>query len=383
MKVRSILLAGGLLVLAVVAFGVMVLFKPQPPKVVPVPVRTVVEVMAVELGEHAVRVPTQGRIEPLTETEAASEVAGRIVAVSEAFHAGGGFQAGDVLLEIDPSDYEAALAQAQARLSEARLALENEQARAEQAQRDWKRLAPNERPGPLAQRLPHLAMAQAGVDAADAAVRKAQHDLERTKLRAPYQGRIKAKRADLGDYVSPGTPLADLWRSDVFEVRLPVSLDQFAFIDAASEPEAALATTSGPQKTEWLSKIVRTEGIVDPATRTVSLVARLTNPSPSPLPGLFVNASVEGRLLKNVATIPRRALHGPGRIVIVDRENTLRFRDVNVAWTTPEHAVIDRGLVNGERVCLTALAAVVEGMPVEPIPAATRQPSVTSAENRP
>jgi RND family efflux transporter MFP subunit len=376
-------MASGMLILAVVAVGVMVLFKPQPPKVVPVPERTVVEVMPVELGEHQVRVPTQGRIEPLTETKAASEVAGRIISVSAAFHAGGGFQADDVLVEIDPSDYEAALAQAQARLSEARLALENEQARAEQAQRDWKRLAPNEKPGALAQRLPHLAVAQAGVEAAEAAVEKARHDLDGTKLRAPYPGRIKAKRADLGDYVSPGTPLADLWRSDVFEVRLPVSLDQFAFIDADTEPDATLVTTAGPQKSEWQSKIVRTEGIVDPATRTVSLVARLSSPSPAPLPGLFVKAGVEGRLLKNVAAIPRRALHGPGRVVIVDRENTLRFRDVNVVWSTPDQAVIDRGLTIGDRVCLTGLAAVVEGMPVEPIPAVTRQPSVTKAENQP
>jgi RND family efflux transporter MFP subunit len=214
-----------------------------------------------------------------------------------------------------------------------------------------------------------LAAAQAAVDGAAAAVVKAQHDVERTKLKAPYQGLIKAKRADLGDYVSAGTPLADLWRSDIFEVRLPVSLEQFAFIDVGAQPEALLAAAAGPQAGEWQSEIVRTEGLVDPATRTVSLVARMTSPSPPPLPGLFVHASVTGKLLKDVVTIPRRALVTSGRVVLVDPDNTLRFRDVHVAWSTADLAVIDQGLEQGERVCLTALAAVVEGMPVEPIAA--------------
>jgi RND family efflux transporter MFP subunit len=232
-------------------------------------------------------------------------------------------------------------------------------------------------------RLPHLASAEAKVKAAEAAVERGKRELERTVLRAPYQGRVKSKRVDLGDYVMPGTPLADLWRSDVFEVRLPVSVDEFALVELPSEPQAVLQTTAGTS-TQWTAKLVRSEGIVDPGTRSISLVARLEQPSPAPLPGTFVKAAVDGRTLKKVASVPRRALVGPARVIMVDAENKLRFRDVHIAWSNPQRVFIDEGLRDGERVCLTALPAVIEGMPVDVLSAPPEpQPSVTQRGSQP
>jgi RND family efflux transporter MFP subunit len=358
------ILAAALLVVAVVAFSIMQKFRPQPPKAEPIVVKTTVEALTVRLSDHPVVLPTQGFIEPLTETKAAAEVAGRIISVSPQFRAGGQFQAGDALLEIDPADYQSALAQAESVLADARLSLVNEEARAEQAKRDWKRLAPSETPGPLVLRLPHLASAQAKVKAAEAAVERAKRDFERTILRAPYPGRVKSQRVDLGDYVIPGTQLAELWRSDIFEVRLPVSVNEYSLIDLPAVPKAVLQTTAGAN-TQWTAKIVRSEGVVDQGTRTVSLVAQLENPSPEPLPGTFLKAGVEGRTLKNVASVPRRALLGPARVVIIDSENKLRLRDVHIAWSNPQRVFIDEGLRESERVCLTALPAVIEGMPVD------------------
>lgn len=363
---RQALVALGLIVAGAGLSALMFSLRREPPRAARVETRTAVEVVSVVLADHPVLVPSQGLIAPVTETKAASEVAGRILAVSPDFVVGGRFREGDVLVEIDPSDFAAAVAQAEGAVAEAGLALVNEQARAEQARRDWARLEPGKKPGPLVLREPHVAAATARLAAAEAALEKARRDLDRTKIRAPYPGMVKAKRADLGDYVAPGTPLADLWRSDVFEVRLPVTVAEAAFIDLEGRPTAVLSDG----RHEWPAPVVRTEGMVDPGTRTTALIARLERPDPPPAPGLFVKARVTGRTLTGVASLPRRVLHGPDRVVIVDPAGTLRFRKVTVAWQESGTVHVNAGLQAGDRVVLTALAAVVEGMPVEVLDAA-------------
>lgn len=366
--------------------GLLFSLRREPPRATRLEQRTSVEVVTVALADHPVQVHTQGFFAPVTETKAASEVAGRILAVSPQFVVGGSFEEGEVLVEIDPSDFAAAVAQAEGAVAEATLALANEKARADQARRDWARLEPGEKPGPLVLREPHVAAATARLTAAEAALDKARRDLNRTKIRAPYPGLVKAKRADLGDYVAPGTPLADLWRSDAFEIRLPVTVAEAALIDFAAGPAAVLSDG----RREWSAPIVRTEGVVDPATRTTALIARLERPAPAPAPGLFVKARVNGRTLPRVASIPRRALNGPDRVVIVDEAGTLRFRSVTISWQEAGTVHIAAGLQAGDRVVLTALAAVVEGMPVEVLdappasatpaadgPAQARQPGKT------
>jgi membrane fusion protein, multidrug efflux system len=372
------LLALGLLGAGLGLSSLLFSLRKEPPRATRIEQRTAVEVLTVALTDHPVQVLTQGFFAPVTETKAASEVAGRILAVSPLFVVGGSFQEGEVLVEIDPSDFAAAVAQAEGTVAEASLALVNEKARADQARRDWARLEPGEKPGPLVLREPHVAAATARLTAAEAALEKARRDLDRTKIRAPYPGLVRAKRADLGDYVAPGTPLADLWRSDVFEIRLPVTVAESSFIDLASGPTAVL---SDGQR-EWTAPIVRTEGIVDPATRTTALIARLERPEPAPTPGLFVKARVNGRTLAGVASIPRRALNGPDRVVIVDAAGTLRFRTVTIAWQETGTVHINGGLQSGDRVVLTALAAVVEGMPVEVLDAPPVTPSRGPAQAR-
>ena len=361
---RHALLAVGLLGAGIAASALMISSRKPPPRSTRHEHRTAVEVLTVALKDHPVVIRTQGFFAPVTETKAASEVAGRILAVSPEFVLGGRFQEGDVLVEIDPSDFVAAVAQAEGALAEASLTLANEKARADQARRDWARLEPGEKPGPLVLREPHLAAASARVTAAQAALEKARRDLDRTKVRAPYPGLIKAKRADVGDYVAPGTPLADLWRSDVFEIRLPVSVAEAQFVDVPARPEAVLS--DGVR--EWKAPVVRTEGIVDPSTRSTALIARLDRPEPAPTPGLFVKAGVQGRTLAGVAAIPRRALVGEDRVVVVDGKGTLRFRPVTIAWQESGVVLVSAGLASGDRVVLTALAAVVEGMPVDVLP---------------
>lgn len=360
----SVILIAAMLVGAVAIVLTMVRLKPKPPHAPPEINLVAVEALTVSLIDHPVQVLTQGAFQPLTETKLASEVSGRIVSVAPNFQAGGQFAEGGILLEIDPSNYIAAAADAESALADARLAIVSEQARADQARRDWERLAPKEKPGDLVLRVPQLASVRAKLIAAEAALEKARHDLDRTKVQAPYPCSVKTKKSDLGDYVVPGTALAEVWRSDVIEVRLPVGLDQLALVDIDAQPPVVLSAAGQ----EWAGKVVRSEGVVDTSMRSVFLVARLDTSAVPATPGLFAKGRIAGRTLKNVASVPRKAFLDGERLVVIDPQNTLRFRTVKAAWSEAERVFVAEGLQPGDRVCVTAVAAVVEGMPVRVLP---------------
>jgi multidrug efflux system membrane fusion protein len=221
-----------LLVLGVSAWLGMELLGsgPQPVRKPPKPTLPVVETFTVQAADYTVRVPSYGTVAPRTQSTLIPEVAGRIVEVAPAFRAGGFFEAGDLLLRIDPTDYQNAVVVARAELAQARLNLREEQAQGAQAQRDWQQLQMPGEPGDLARREPQLESRRAEVAAAEARLRQAQTALARTRIGAPYAGRVLEKRVDVGQYVSPGNVLATLYAVDYVEVRLPLSDRQAAFV---------------------------------------------------------------------------------------------------------------------------------------------------------
>jgi RND family efflux transporter MFP subunit len=210
-------------------------------------------------------------------------------------------------------------------------------------------------------------------------VEKARADLDRTRVRVPYPGRVREKLVDVGRYVSPGTPIARVYATDAVEVRLPVPADEIGFLDfpfgAAAVPDGPrvlLRARLGTGLSEWVGRVVRTEGEVDPRTRMVNVVARVEDPygkgaaaDGNPLAvGLFVEARIEGRTARDVVVIPRSALRGKSGVLVVDAEDRLRPRQVEVVRVDRERAVIGAGLEAGERVCLSAIEVAVDGMQV-------------------
>ncbi|MCU0794848.1 MAG: efflux RND transporter periplasmic adaptor subunit [Akkermansiaceae bacterium] len=324
-----------------------------------------VETITARKADLQVSIPAQGTIEPATLTRAAAEVEGTVIAVSPEFEAGGNFKAGDVLLEIDPSDYKAALAQAEASLADAKLAVVQEEMKAEQAKRDWERIAtPGQQPNDLVLRIPQLAAARARVDAAQAAVEKAIRDLERTKLRAPYDGRIRRKLVDLGTHVGKGTGLAEFYATGSLEVRLPIPRQDAAFFDPAGQ-EITLHETGG-QKRSWKAVIDRTEGEIQRENRSIVVVARIDGSTPdAPLPGQFVHTHIAGRTLPDLVRVPRRAFVKSDRVMVVGDGHTVTTREVKILRTEKEEVLVSEGIEDGEQLCVTALTAVIEGMEVK------------------
>ncbi|MDZ7783715.1 MAG: hypothetical protein U5K56_12530 [Halioglobus sp.] len=204
------------------AYGLLV-GKPEPePEPPPVLAPPLVEVMVADPQQRALSVQTQGTVRPQREIELVSRVSGRVERVAEHFAEGGFILAGQELVKIEDVDYELAIVRAQSQVAAAEQRLAEERGRARQARREWRELG-SEEANELFLRRPQIAAAQASLESARADLRAARLDLERTSVAVPFNGRVSQKHVDIGQFVSPGTPIAAVYSTDVVEVRLPLT----------------------------------------------------------------------------------------------------------------------------------------------------------------
>lgn len=342
--------------------------KEAPPKVIPV-----VRVITAESAPYQHFVETQGRVEPARVTQAAAEVMGRVVDVSDKFKSGGVFKEKEVMLEIDSADYIAAVASAKATLADAQLLLEQEQARAEQARRDWAKLGRGT-PSDLVLRVPQIESAKARVTAADAAVKKAVRDLERTKLRAPYDCRVEKTYTDLGSYITPGVRLADLYSRANFEVRMPVTLQELGYLKQGNEgvigSDVSIVADVAGSALEWNGKIIRSEGMVDRSTMTMHVVMAVAPNKESeryayPPAGMVVKSKITGRQVTGVTEIPRSAVREDNTVLTLTAESKLKIVPVQLARTMETTVLVSSGLPDGTRVITSPIEMAVNGMELE------------------
>ncbi|PSJ18778.1 efflux RND transporter periplasmic adaptor subunit [Nitrosomonas supralitoralis] len=349
-----------------------------------------VQYIQVKPERRRMDVRSQGRVMAQTEIDLVTGVSGNIVKVSPQFVSGGFFKKGDLLVSIDPAEYDLRVAQAQARVMEAQYQLTREEAEAEQAHDEWQQLGQGD-PNPLSLRIPQLKEKRAKLAAEQEELRNARLLRQRTDIRAPFNGRVRNKEIGLGQYIDEGRILGRIYSSDMAEVRLPISTQELAFInipDLLNQNQATPKTTvqltanyQGQQQT-WLGHIVRSEGVIDQDTGMIIVIAQVADPfgltilnnqavdekSPTAiLPvGLFVEATIEGRWFDDLVVLPSGALHKDQYVVIIDPENRLRFRSVVVFKREREQVIIKGGLNEGERILTAGFHHPVEEMEVTP-----------------
>ncbi len=379
----KIILPLGLLGFALIAAAVMIHLRPDAQTHLPPEFAPLIRVLEAQSEDRILSVRTHGTVSPRTESTVISEVPGRIVEVAPSFAGGGFFEEGEILVRIDRRDYELALVQARGVVAQAKVRAELEKNQAELAREEWAELGQGEG-SPLATRELQLEEARAAYAAALAAQKKAELNLSRTEIRAPYDGRVRRKMADVGQYVMPGIPVAVVYAVDYAEVRLPLPDRQLAFIDVALDFGADPSTTGAPEvrlsaefageQYQWIGQIGRVEGEVDPLSRMVHVVAQVADPygrhgvrpgGELPLSvGMFVEAEITGRLVKDAFLLPRNALRSGSRVIVVDKESRLRFRDVNVLREEHDKVVVTGGLANGDLICISAIDIATDGMKV-------------------
>ncbi len=375
-----------ILLLAVGLYAFMQVTAAQP-ETKPIPEKEVsVSYVVAQAQTVTMHVLTRGTVEPSIQTDLTAEVTGRIISVAPEFHVGGTFRKGDLMLEIESHDHQAAVIQARAVMAQARLNLAAEQAQARQARRDWNELSMG-KPTDLALRRPQLAQAQAEVAAGQANLAKAERDLARTQITAPYDLMVQSKQADPNQYVMPGTPLARVFALEAAHIRLPLTEDQLSRIDVpalgirASQPNSGLpvlltAFIAG-RRQDWKGHILHAENIYDPKSRVTHVVASVEDPYamaadgqlPSLAVGMFVQAQIQGRRITDAIILPINTWIDGSTVWVIREDNTLQQRQVNLLYSDSRHIVIDSGLAAGEKVCSNVLFDAFDGMSVTPAPA--------------
>ena len=336
-----------------------------------------VEVITAAPSEHQLRVRTQGTIGAKTQVELAAQVAGRVVEVSENFADGGFFNVGDILLKIEPDDYEFALARTEAALAQAEQRLAEERGRSRQAQREWRELGSVEA-NDLFLRKPQLRAAELAVTAAEADVAASKLALERTVIRAPFDGRVLQKRADVGQFVGNGTPLAQVYAIEALELRLPVSDAQLALLpDSLLTSSGGLVGSSaavtvhiGDKVWNFSAPIVRSEAEIDRRSRVANLIAEFSGTSevgegrPALTPGVFARAEILGRPVPGVIELSNTALSPDGHILVVNEQSILERKDVDVVNREKDRVWIS-GISKGEVVVAELNNTLFPGLRVQ------------------
>lgn len=375
------LLPIGVLALGALATAALYTTRPVADKqtiAIPLPL---VEVIHVTPQALALTVESQGTVVPSTESDLVAEVKGRVTWVSDALVAGGFFGQNQELLRLDGRDYNIALERARAnrelRASEAQLAASEAERRRALARSGAASDAD------LDQFESRARVARAALAEARASLDQAELDLERTLVSAPYDGRVRERLVDLGQFVSPGTPLARIHATDRVEVRLPIPTEELAHLDLplgltgsetalfGKHPVMLSARYAG-QEFHWPARLVRSEGEIEERTRMLNVVAEVADPyapdgpagRPPLAPGMFVHAEIRGRSLLDVYALPRAALRDDAQVIVTDADDRLHYRDVEVIRRSRHQVLVGDGLNPGERVVVSPLKVVTDGMQV-------------------
>lgn len=341
-----------------------------------------IETLEAQMVTSPITIDSNGIFQPKHQTNLIAEVSGRIISLSNNFAAGGIITKGSVLAQIDPGDYEAALIDAQANLQRAQAALQEEIARGKVAKKEWQGTT-SALPPELGLRKPQLAREQASLRSAEAALARAQRNLERTKIIAPYDALINKRSVDLGQFVGTGSNLGVVSSIKIGEIRLPVSNSDYNLLGSnIIGAEVTLSHHEHNQHKQWNAKIVRDEGVIDETSRMVYIVAQVTMPYEQANKlkfGTFINATIASNQQTDLIVLPSY-LYKEGKIATVDSDNILHINDVELFRRDKNNVYISHGLSAGQQVALTKVEHLYDGMKVR---LTTDEPAAPAQDSSP
>lgn len=326
-------------------------------------------------------VKVQGEVRPQRSIGLAPQISGRVSYISPNFIEGGAFRKGDLLVRLEPADYELAVIRAQSTVASAEQRLSREQAEADIARQDLEELG-LENASPLARREPQLAEARASLESARAQLKDAELALKRTAVYAPFTGRVLDQSGDVGQFVSPGQSLGTIFGTDVVEVSLPITDEELgrlnlplAFNETPQSPgpDVVFSGSVGGVQRQWKGRITRTSATVNSQTRLINIIGELQDPygkgadNGAPMaPGLYVDAEISGATLTGLIKAPRAALRGDDRVYVgVRDEHILKIKPVTVEFSDPSGVYMSSGIGPDELVIVSPVQAAFDGMSVE------------------
>jgi RND family efflux transporter MFP subunit len=343
------------------------------------PMARTVRVTEVRAGAEYLTIKSQGSVQPRSQSELIPEVSGRVNWISPSLVSGGAFKLGDTLLSIDDADYASLQQRSMAALDRSEVEFAHAEDELDRLTSLHKRQLASQQQLDNARRTAKVA--EANLREARASLEQATRDLERTRLIAPFTGFVRSEQVDVGQFISRGQSIGTLYASDFVEVRLPISADQLRYlglpistrglIPEELRPPVTIAADFGDARLLWEAPLVRLEAEIDERSRMLYGVAQLeieeNDESPFLPVGMFVQANIRGSLVENIIRLPRSAMRDNNQVLVVDSNNQLHFRQVSLLRLEHDDILIREGLEDGERVCVSPLQTVVDGMLVNPI----------------
>ena len=370
----------------------LIFSKPEPAKTVREATATPVEVLSVAPSTETIVVTGFGTVTEERRLKLQAEVSGRIVELSPNMAIGGTLSEGDVLLKIDPRDYEAIVAQQAAALATAELALKLEKGKQVVAEREWELLDPSIHSDgegiatdfgrELALRQPQAAEKAAALEAAKSNLAKAELDLERTILRTPFNAVVLSDDVEIGQVISAASTVATLVATDTFWVQVSIPIQELEWLrQARAEGEeflqAEVIQSIGNNKVATRQgHVVRLLSDVDPDGRMARILVAvddplsLTEPMGQRYPlllGSYVRVSIQGPEMGDVYRVPRAALRDTTRVWVLNHKNELEVRIVNIVYRYADYVVVDKGLHAGDKIVTSQIPIPVPGMPLREI----------------
>ena len=383
---KQIILPIVILVVGVIAYFGFASLKKPPEEKAAVDNTPIVAIENIVVAPMTLEVSSYGIVKPKYETSLVAQVKGEIVELNDIFVRGGFVKKGQLLARIDPNDYHAALIDAQANMASARAALEKEVAQGKVAEREWKHITDTS-PTELSLRKPQLAQELARVKSAQATVLRAQRNLQRTEITAPYDAMIDSRLIGLGSFVSIGSQIGKLLGTAIAEVRLPVADKQLQFLIAqGNNAKVKLLGSYAGKSVAWMANVVRNEGVIDDKSRMTYLVAEIINPYLLPgrlaeqnatsrtvasnavvgniVPlrfGSYVKAEILGVAIANASILPRYLVVG-NKVALLSDDSKLHYATIDIVRQQGADVVVSSGLLNGDRLIVSALDSPVDGM---------------------
>ena len=350
--------------------------------------------------KYQIWVPSYGIVQPKTQSQLIAQISGQVIKVSDQFREGAFFSKGDELLVIDDADYLAALAIAKAELKQAEFTYQEEVASAELAVKDWYKLGNKKEPPSLVAREPQLNSALFGLEANKAKVIQAELNFKRTKIIAPFDGRVLSLDVNVGQVVNNGSILGSVFATDAVEVRLPIKQNDLAFINLpetyrdvgtvglADKTQVLLHANIGLKQQNWEAELVRVEGVVDEQTRQIFIVVEVNDPykfvsqESSPLKvGQFVNARIQGVEIDNTIVLPRSAVSASNTINVINN-GVLQRKSIQPLWQDETNIIINNEFDSNQKISITPLNDSVSGTQVEILDPNSEQNSQPPKKNR-
>lgn len=364
----------GVLALAGAGAAVFILTKEEPPRAEKPLEGVLVEVIEVDAGDHEVDLRAKGTVVPAQEVVIQPELGGRVVWQSDELVAGGEFKEGQAILKIDPRDFQLAVESFRAEVNRAKLDYRLEARMADVAKREWSSFGDidaTEDQRALAQREPQLEASKLALKAAQSSLKKAELDLARTTLRAPFNAMVVSENVDPGQLISPQTEVARLVGTDEFHVQVSVPVASLRTMRVRTEDSAGsevdVTQRVGQETIARKGEVIRQLPDLDPGGAMARILVSIDNPlgDGQGLPlllGSFVDVAVAATPILNAVRVPRAAIRNGREVYVMNDDDLLEVRRIDIGWAEPEAVLVTAGLSPQERVVISRIPTPIPNM---------------------